>query len=395
MKLIVITNLFPNPLEPLRSTFNERQILEMARSAAITVLCPVDWRRVLRFRRAGRHTELRNATMWKVVNVTYPLYLYLPRVGTVLNGFLMFLSLFPAWWRAIRSRPDAVYATWAFPDGFAAVLLARLWRLPVVVKVHGTDVEVLASAPVRRRLAVFALNRADAVIAVSRHLRDQLVSYGVKPHRISIIYNGVDTECFRPRDPDICRMRLGIPRDARIAVYIGNLKADKGSLDLLEAAAPLCRNENLHLYLLGDGPLRRPLEERIAELGLTHRVSLLGRVNHDTVPAWIAAADVVCLPSYHEGVPNVVLESIACGVPVLATRVGGIPEVLTTDAGVLVAPNDREALRSALRDMLGRAWNRSVVAASLTVGPWADNADRVVTLIRSAAGRSDHAAVVH
>jgi glycosyltransferase involved in cell wall biosynthesis len=356
-------------------------------------LIPVTWRTALAFWREGRYASLRASRSWKGVQTRYPIYFYVPRIMRWINGFTLFLSLLPQWMAVWRERPQAIYATWLFPDGFAAVLLGRLFRLPVVVKVHGTDVEHLDTEHLRRRLAVWALNRASAVVSVSRYLRDKLIAHGVAPEKIALIYNGIDSERFHPRDRDACRAQLGLARDASIVLYIGNLKPDKGPLDLLSAVETICAERGMHVYFLGDGPVRKAIQERIECRRIGQWVHVCGHVMHDLIPVWMNAADLVCLPSYHEGVPNVLLEAIACGVPVLATDVGGIPEAVTRQSGVLVPPEDPEALRTALIDMLNQRWDRDAVVGSSTAGTWQANAAQIMLLLEPGEPCPDQCAI--
>ncbi len=385
MNLAVITNLFPSPLEPMRSTFNEQQILAMNRAAHVVgVMVPVDWRRMLGFWRSGRHAALRGVVDWKGIRVVYPTYFYLPRLAGWLNGVLMFLSLLPQWLRLRRQRPEAIFATWAFPDGFAAVLLGLLSGVRVVVKVHGSDVEVLEKEWLRRVLTVWALNRAVAVISVSKNLQDRLVKYGVEGRRVLLVYNGIDRERFRPLDRAMCRRELGLAGQLKVVLYAGNLKKDKGVMDLLEAVAPLCRTHGIHTFFIGDGPARDELESRISAHGISSHVQVLGKMPHDRLPLWMNAADVLCLPSHHEGVPNVILEATACGTPVVATAVGGLPEVVTPASGRLVPAHDTPALQAALCDSLERTWDRDAVRAALIVNSWDDNANRIIRILDGA-----------
>jgi glycosyltransferase involved in cell wall biosynthesis len=386
MNVAVITNLFPSALEPMRSTFNEQQILALNQVLPVVgVIVPVDWRTMLKFKREGRRDALLDQTEWKGVAISYPTYFYIPKVASWLNGPLLFLSLLPQWLRVKQQRPEVIFATWAFPDGFASVLLGKLSGVRVVVKVHGSDVEVLVRERLRRMLAVWALNRASAVISVSAYLRDLLVEMGVKPNKISVIYNGIDQQKFRPLDRADCRQTLGLSNTKKIILYVGNLKTDKGVVDLLNAFIPIASADgNVQLVYAGDGDTRAEIERLIALHELNTAVRLVGRIAHDTLPVWINAADVLCLPSHHEGVPNVLLEAASCGTPCVATTVGGIPEVVTPSSGLLVTPKDIHALTKSLAEALSLEWDRNKIRAALglSIGTWAQNAHKLAAVLR-------------
>ena len=388
MNVVVITNLFPNALEPTRSTFNEQQVLSLSQlHCVVGVIVPVDWRRMLKFSRQGQRATLSNATNWKSLPVCYPTYWYIPKVATWLNGILMFLSILPAWFRIKKLKPDVIFATWAFPDGFAAVLLGKIAGVKVVVKVHGSDVEILKKQRLRRLLAVWSMNRASNVVGVSAYLSEMLVELGVQPHKITVIYNGLDQQKFRRLDRLECRHKLGLSSTNKIILYVGNLKNDKGAVDLFNAFMGIAKLDNtVDLIYAGDGDCRAAIEQMSTKYGVDSAVRLLGKVSHHSLPEWMNAADVLCLPSHHEGVPNVLLEAAACGVPCVATTVGGIPEVVTPDSGLLVAPGDILALTQALSAALSREWDRNKVQAALqlTIGTWAQNAAHLDTVLKAA-----------
>jgi glycosyltransferase involved in cell wall biosynthesis len=292
----------------------------------------------------------------------------------------MALSLLPAFLAA--RRPRAVLATWGYPDGFAAVLLGRLAGLPVTIKVHGSDVESLDEGGLGPALARWGLRRADGVVSVSRYLRERLVAHGIDPARVAVVHNGVDAQGFGLRDRAEARRELGLAEAGRLVLYVGNLKADKGLPELIdERVVAACREAGAALAIAGDGPYRGALEKAVRERGLGETVRLLGRLPPARIAAWMNAADCLCLPSHHEGIPNVILEALSCGVPVVATRVGGIPEVLSEAGGRLVSPRDPASLAEGLRDVLGRPWDRGAVRAACPAGDWERSAKSLLDAI--------------
>lgn len=369
MTLLVVTNLFPNPVEPQRSTFNERQLLALAQLEPTEVIAPVDWVRKLAFLRRGRLGELRRCRDWRGLPVRFPTYWYVPRFLAWTRGFTLALSLLPA--MLASGRPRAILATWAYPDGFAALLLGRLLRVPVTIKVHGSDVEALDDGGWHAGLSRWGLARADAVVSVSRYLRERLLAHGVDAARITVVANGVDADGFRPADRGVARRELGLGDEGRVVLYVGNLKADKGLPELVDPrVVAACREGGARIAIVGDGPYRAAIERRIREDGLEDSISLLGRLPPERIACWMNAADCLCLPSHHEGIPNVILEALSCGLPVVATRVGGIPEVLGPAGGLLVEPRDPDSLAEGIRRALGARWDRDAVRASCPAGDW-------------------------
>ena len=248
---------------------------------------------------------------------------------------------------------------------------------------HGSDLNVQAEYPLRRRQIRSALRGSGAVVAVSRALADKAISIGADPARVSVIYNGVDSALFFPGSRREARLRLQVSSDARLMLFVGNLKVTKGCLDLLEAfPAVLAALPRAQLVYVGAGPSQAALLDRAAALGCAERVRLVGEIPHAALGDWFRAADLLCLPSHNEGVPNVVLEAMACGTPVVATRVGGIPEVVPDYAGILVPVGEQVALSAALIKASEHEWNNTQIALHAGDFRWDDNVGRLAGILQ-------------
>ena len=240
---------------------------------------------------------------------------------------------------ARRTKPDVVYAHFLVPAGLAATLAARVAGVPLVVTAHGQDVRNVGSIPGIARATRFVVSRAAAVVAVSDFLRSELVEKVPEAAgRVQVIDSGVDLERFRPRDAVAARNEVGWEGDRPFFLCLGSLSERKNVVRLAEAFARFGRGS---LAFVGDGPLRGRLEGRPG-------VRLGGRVDHADVPTWIAAADVVCQPSLVEPFGQALLEALACERAVVATRIGGPPEFVTPEVGVLVDPVDVESISEGL-----------------------------------------------
>jgi glycosyltransferase involved in cell wall biosynthesis len=280
-------------------------------------------------------------------------------------------------------------ATWAYPDTVATTLVARRLELPIVAKVHGSDINVMAEVPIVRSQIRWALRRASCVFAVSRPMRQRLIDLGVPSECVRVQYNGVNVERFHPIDRVKARRDLGLPQDRRLILSVGNLEAVKGVIDLIDAAKLLvAEGEPVPLVVLvGAGRLRGELEERVRRDRLHDDVLLAGAQPHAEIPGWIGAADALCLPSHHEGCPNVVLEAMACGRPVVATGVGAVPDLIDSAVGIVAPPRQPARLAEAIRAVTSRDWDAQAIRQRVLPLSWEENASALASELQRAARR--------
>jgi glycosyltransferase involved in cell wall biosynthesis len=351
MKILAVTNLFPNPYQPLRAPFNRQLFRALGEQTPLQVISPIAWTDEVAGRRGGKGLPRDRRVTLDGLTIDHPVYLYTPKILRHLYGRFYCFSVRKAFARVLDEfRPDIVFAPWAYPDGWAAVQLGHAAGLPVVVKVHGSDVRVLSHYLGRRRRTIEALQRAEAVVAVSQELAGQMMDLSVNPEKIHVSYSGVDSRLFHPGSRKEARVKLGLPEQDPILLFIGNLLHVKGVDLLIEACSLLARAGNpFTCHLIGQGPLRAGLEREIARLGLEERIRFQGPRPHDQLPDWFRAANVFVLPSRSEGLPTVLLEALACGTRFVASRVGGIPELAHLGPSRLVRPNDPGKLAEAIR----------------------------------------------
>lgn len=390
MRIVIVTKIFPNAMEPLSSPFNRQQFDALSRISDVRLLATIPWfpgaAWLARWSPAGRLSAVPERERIGALEVEHPRTLFVPRIGHVLSGPLYAASLYERL-RAERTRADVILGSWAYPDGYGAVLLGRLLGAPAVIKLHGSDMNVVAKIPGPRRQLCWALPRAAAVVAVSDALRERAIELGAEPDRVHVVRNGVDRELFRPRDRRSARARLGLPPRARIALYVGRLEREKGVFDLLDAFALVRRRmPEAVLVLVGDG-------SAAARARGSEGVHVAGPQPLAAIPEWIAAADVATLPSWNEGMPNVVLEALACGRRVVASSVGGIPEILSESSyGDLVPARAPAELGAALERALGLDYDAAALAARAGIGSWDDSARRLRGVLESACSEIDRRA---
>lgn len=309
------------------------------------------------------------------IDAVYPTYWTVPRIGQGLHGRAMYLSLR----RSIRKLHDEfpfdiVLAAWAYPDAVAAAMIARDFGCPLVTNVLGSDINTLAAIPGLDDQIRRALQHSQRVIAVSAALRERVVALGVSEDRAVVQHNGVDADSFLLQEKSTARTRLGLEIESPLIVYIGNLVPEKGVDVLVEAMARLktLGRPDVRLAMVGGGASEPVLRSRIEALGLKSSVYLYGRRPHTEIPHWMSACDVFCLPSRREGCPNVILEALCAGRPVVASRVGGIPELLSEQGtnGLMVPDGDPAALAIALKAALARSWSPECLRASGPLRSW-------------------------
>jgi glycosyltransferase involved in cell wall biosynthesis len=272
-------------------------------------------------------------------------------------------------------------AHYLYPDGVAAVMIGRRLGRPVVMTARGTDVNVIPNYRVPRRQILSAARRSAGIVTVSHALKTALTNLGVPGERVVVLRNGVDLDLFRPMDRELARDRLGVVSPTLLSV--GHLVENKGHHLVIEALTML---DGMDLVIVGDGPLKSGLRRLATSLGLGDRVRFEGSVPHGEIVHYFNAADALVLASDREGMPNVVLESIACGTPVIATRTGGVPEIVEESvAGEFAKERTSRALADAVGRLFAEYPSRARVRAYAERFDW-DSTTRGLTALMIDAG---------
>jgi glycosyltransferase involved in cell wall biosynthesis len=374
MQVVFLTSSFPAAAGGVDMVL-VRRARELARCTGVTAVVPTPWvpRPVAALSSrwaeyaAGRDGEVSG------VPVLRPRYVQIPGAGAI-AGVAMALGALGTIRRLRRAgRCDVLFAQSIVPDGLAAALLGRWTDVAATCLGRGTDVHDVVRSDVVRALVGYTLRHSSAVAVVARQLATTLASLG-HGHAITLLSDGVDLERFAPGDRAAARRALGLDPDARIVAYVGRLVPGKGIRTLVDATAALATSHDVQVVLVGGGPLAEVVVARAHARGVADRVRVVGEVAHDAVPTWMNAADVVTLPSAAEGFPNSVREALACGRPVVATPVGDLPSIVTTDVGRLVPVDDAGALASALAAVLSAEWDPAAIRARVAGMTWAENA---------------------
>lgn len=363
MRIAFVSPLFPSPGEPLRGAFNYKLVGSLSKFAEIEVFCPgatIPLRNSLRRKSAG-YTDRGLGLTENRLSVTYVPYPSIPFLTRPLNYISCGARLRPL---LEKSRPDLVLASWVHPEGFGALNACEALSVPIVIQAVGTDLRRKWDAFARRSIRE-SLKRSNAILTVSRELKECAVAYGAEPDKVFPVLNGCDATVFFPRDRAEMRQKLNIGEDADLVLFVGSLIATKGVNELLSALLSLMETRpRLRGAIIGSGAMKAEIESRVANTRFADRFHLLGGRSAWEIGEWLGAADLLCLPSYSEGCPNVVLEALASGRPVVATNVGGVPELVNDSTGVMVEPRDPAALARALDHVLALEWNDLAIAAT-------------------------------
>ena len=367
MKILLFSTLYPNAAQPHHGVFVENRLRHLLAGDGVEarVVAPIPWFPSAN-PRFGAYAEFARAPGAEVragIPVVHPRYPVLPKIGMVPAPVLLYLAARASVRRLLAEGFDfdLIDAHYIYPDGIAAALLAREFGRPFVMTGRGTDLNLIPRYRLPRRMIRWAAARADGLITVCDALAEDLAELGVARARVRVLRNGVDLAQFS-RDPARrAELRAVHGLDGPVVLSVGHLIERKGHDLAIRALVDL---PGAHLLIAGTGPLARPLKELAESLGVAARVSFLGGVPHAQLKGYYAAADVLVLASSREGWPNVLLESLACGTPVVATAVDGTPEVVRAEvAGRVVAARTPAAIAAGLADVLARRADPAAVRA--------------------------------
>ena len=380
MRILTFSSLFPNATDKTFGVFIYQRMAHVHRRGnQVCVVAPVpyfpSWLRIARWRALGqipRIEEIGGMTIY------HPRYLMLPRVSMYVQGILIFLGSFLLVRKLHRQKTfDCIDAHYIYPDCFAAVIIGKLLRLPVVASARGTDINLYPKFRGLRPMIRWTLKNTAGNIGVCRALADEMIALGAPPGKVTVIGNGVDLNRFHPVHRKEARGQLNVPQNALVAVAVGALIPRKGYQFLVPALAAIAEQfSSLRLYIVGKGE-QSELKALAESQGVADRVFFAGSRPNEELNLWYSAADVSCLVSSREGWPNVVLESLACGTPVLATGLWGVPEILVSpELGIMVQQQTAE-IADGLARALTKQWDPNRIINYARTRTWDVVADEV------------------
>jgi glycosyltransferase involved in cell wall biosynthesis len=385
IRLLTFSTLYPSNARPNHGVFVENRLRHLVASgeAVSEVVAPVPW---FPFAHPGFGDWAVNARVVGQesrhgLNILHPRFPVIPKIGMSMAPALLYRAMVPVVGRLIADghRYDAIDAHYVYPDGVAAVRLGQRFGLPVVVTARGTDVSLIPQYVRPKRMIQQAIAGAAALIAVSAALKEALVAIGAPATKVTVLRNGVDTGLFcPPADRVAARAALGVTRS--LLVSVGLLIERKGHHRTIEAMTML---PEFDLIIVGEGTERDRLSALIARFGLSDRVRLLGARPHAELPSLYGAADASILASSREGWANVLLESMACGTPVVASPIWGNPEVVRApEAGVIMTENSADGIVDGVRRLFAALPSRAATRAYAEPFSWDETTSGQLALFR-------------
>lgn len=375
LRVLVLSTLFPNRARPLFGTFVERQTLGLAARADVEVrivvplgLPPAPFDRHSRYR---ADASLPAREDWQGMPLYRPRFLHLPKIGARYDAPMMVRALLPLL-RGIRKEFafDIIAAEYFFPDGPAAVALGGALEVPVSIKARGSDVNVWGHRYDTGPQVAAAGKAASGMLAVSAAMKREMVALGMAESKIRVHYTGVDRSLFHVRDRAQAKQALGIT--GPLIVTVAPLIERKG-VDLVIAA--LAHVPRATLVVTGVGPDEAKLRALAAECGVGDRVRLLGIQPRTAVADWLAAADVMALPSASEGLANAWVEALASGTPIVIADVGGASELVQSETAGRLVVRETGAIAEAINGFITAPPDRAAVCATVDRFSWDTNRD--------------------
>lgn len=388
IRTLLFSTLYPSEVRPIHGIFVETRLRELVNSGQVEsrVIAPVPWFPFTgaRFGDYGKFAATPRVAQRNGIEVHHPRYFLPPKVGMNIAPYTLAMAALPIARQLIRDGFDfdLIDAHYYYPDGVAAGILAHKLGKPFVVTARGTDLNLIPQYARPRRLILQTTEAAAASIGVCKALMDTLAELGADPTKLHVFRNGVDLERFTPEPRNMARARLGLPQERRQLLSVGHLIERKGHHLTIEALSLL--PEDIELTIIGTGPEQTALKTLASQLGVTPRVRFAGQIPQTELKWWYSAADILLLGSSREGWANVLLESMACGTPVVASNIWGTPEVVSTpDAGRLMQARTAAAMAASVNELFATYPARENVRHHAEGFSWTQTTEDQLRLFRS------------
>ena len=374
IKILTFSTLYPNAAQPTHGIFVENRLRHLLESGEIEVkvVAPVPWFPLTNpaFGKYGNFAKVPEHEVRHGIEIWHPRYWVLPKISISIAPLLMARAVRETV-RNIREQGfdfDLIDAHYFYPDGVAACMVANRLGKPFVVTARGTDINLIPRHSLPKRWILWAANKSRAMISVCQALKNEMARIGIAADKVTALRNGVDLEFFNPGNRAEIRKQLNI--SGKTLLSVGYLIERKGHHLIIEA---LSRLPDVRLYIAGDGEMSTQLRKLASVLGVADRVIFLGALDRESLRRHMVAADALVLASSREGMANVLLESIACGTPVVATPLWGTPEVVAVpEAGVLTRDRSVEGIVEGVSRLFAHYPNREATRRYAEKFSWDD-----------------------
>ena len=367
--ILFFTNLHPLPWQPARATYNFEEIRHLKAHADVKVLIPVPWFTYFKQVVINGHRSPEGFCLFP--------FFYIPKVLTSLHPLFLLWSVIicvkPLVWLA---KSKNVIASWAYAEAIVAALGKSVFKYKLIIECLGSDVNALMQQPLHKKQMRWAFKKSTAVTTKSKALA-KVIKKHVPEINAHVIYNGVDFDVFTLRET------TPFFSETQRLLFVGSLIPTKGVFELIEGfEKSIVHGQTMTLRIAGEGGSKDALRKLISAKSLENAVTLLGAIPHQSLVDELHKSDALILPSYREGVPNVIMEALATGTPVIATDVGGIAEVLTPDVGgILIGAQSADAVAGAINKIAKKSWSSQKIHASVYGYTWQNSAKQIISLL--------------
>nr|WP_086939959.1 glycosyltransferase [Thaumasiovibrio occultus] len=394
LNIVTITTLFPNKNAPNHGIFIKNRMKHYLRDfpeSRLTVIAPVPYfpsahpkfGRYARFANVPAKEEIDGITIY------HPKYLVVPKLGMRLTPFTLAGAIRRQLSKLINQGQtfDLIDGHYFFPDGRALSMIAKQFDLPLTLSARGTDISTIPHLPAMAPVIRQVISQTDHAIAVCDALRNDLIALGAPPENVTTLRNGIDLDTFGFSDQtqkNALRQALGVDHFEHVLITVARLEPHKGQQLIIDTLPDL---PNTALLVLGDGSAKNDFIQQAQRLGVAERVKFVGNVPHQSLAQYYGAADCSVLASSREGWANVLLESMACGTPVVATPVGGTPEVIRDAAIGELVERDVDAITTGIQRQLAKATPREQVRAYAHAFGWRETSIGLHKIFSTLAGK--------
>lgn len=388
MEIVTISTLYPNKNDLKHGVFVHTRLKQLLRAypeISATVIAPVPWF-PFSWKKFGEYAKYAGVPYSETIDgitIFHPKYIVLPKIGMYITPFFLSKAIKKTLHKLLkRKNIDLIDGHYFYPDGVAIERVASGLNIPFTCTARGTDINLVPTYPKARKMLQLVFENSSHMMSVCQALKDEMIALGVDDRRVTVVRNGVDLSLFSASDDDAqqtLKSSLGLSTPSLI-ISVGWLIERKGHHLVIESLKKL---DGVTLAIAGDGPDLKKLQLLAKEFGVSERVKFLGALSQSDLNKWFRSADLSVLASSREGWANVLLESMASGTPVVATRVWGTPEVVKTkDAGILVERSS-DAIAEGIRQLLDEKPSRVQTRKYAEKFSWSESCDSLYRLFRS------------